>query len=109
MRTFTSVRFRLTAIYSLLLFGLAALVVGGVYTGLARDLDDEPVSRTYQVQLVSPEGVPIRSETYGNTPEATPPTIRTLTAQMGEVTCGGLYSAPSAVFDRHARSASHAS
>jgi signal transduction histidine kinase len=63
MSTFASVRFRLTAIYSLLLFGLAALVVGGVYTGLARDLDDEPVSRTYQVQLVSPEGVPIRSET----------------------------------------------
>jgi signal transduction histidine kinase len=63
MRTFTSVRFRLTAIYSLLLFGLAAFVVGGVYTAIARDLDDEPVSRTYQVQLVSPEGVPIRSET----------------------------------------------
>jgi signal transduction histidine kinase len=63
MRTFTSVRFRLTAIYSLLLFGLAALVVGGVYTGLARDLDDEPVSRTYEVQLVSPEGIPIRQET----------------------------------------------
>src|SRR3954468_16357700 len=63
MRTFTSVRFRLTAIYSLLLFGLAALVVGGVYTGLARDLDDEPVSRTYQVQLVTPQGVPIREET----------------------------------------------
>jgi signal transduction histidine kinase len=63
MRTFASVRFRLTAIYSLLLFGLAALVVGGVYTGLARDLDGEPVSRTYQVQIVSPEGVPIRSET----------------------------------------------
>jgi signal transduction histidine kinase len=63
VRTFASIRFRLTAIYSLLLFGLAALVVGGVYTGLARDLDDEPVSRTYEVQILSPEGVPIRSET----------------------------------------------
>ncbi|CAN5811783.1 hypothetical protein BH24ACT3_BH24ACT3_04990 [soil metagenome] len=54
-----SIRFRLTALYSVVLFGLAALVVGGLYLGLARALDDQPVSRTYEVrELVgrTPEG-----------------------------------------------------
>lgn len=60
-----SVRFRLTAIYSLLLFGLAAMVVGGLYAGLARDLNDEPVSRTFVVtQPVQTEtGIELRQET----------------------------------------------
>ena len=39
-----SIRFRLTAVYSLLLFGLAALVVGGIYLGLSERLNDESVS-----------------------------------------------------------------
>lgn len=39
-----SIRFRLTAVYSLLLFGLAALVVGGIYLGLSERLSDESVS-----------------------------------------------------------------
>ena len=43
-----SIRFRLTALYSVVLFGLAAVVVGGIYAGLARELDDQPVSRTEQ-------------------------------------------------------------
>jgi signal transduction histidine kinase len=34
-----TVRFRLTVTYSVLLFGLAALVVGGIYFGLSRSLD----------------------------------------------------------------------
>lgn len=38
----SSVRFRLTAIYSLLLFALAALVIGGIYLGLSRELHAEP-------------------------------------------------------------------
>lgn len=37
----SSIRFRLTAIYSLLLFGLAAMVVGGIYFGLSRELHAE--------------------------------------------------------------------
>jgi signal transduction histidine kinase len=39
-----SIRFRLTAIYSLWLFGLAALVVGGIYLGLSRRLAHDSVS-----------------------------------------------------------------
>jgi signal transduction histidine kinase len=40
-----SIRFRLTALYSLFLFGLAAVVVGGIYLALASRLDDQPVSQ----------------------------------------------------------------
>lgn len=39
-----SARFRLTLLYSLLLFGLAAIVVGGIYWGLSRSLDEAGVS-----------------------------------------------------------------
>jgi signal transduction histidine kinase len=61
-----SIRFRLTALYSLLLFGLAALVVAGLYTGLARTLDDQPVSQTYVVRkpVLTPEGVRIQEDTF---------------------------------------------
>lgn len=61
-----SIRFRLTVLYSLLLFGLAAAVVGGLYAGLARALDDQPVSRTYVVQqpVLTPDGPVIREETF---------------------------------------------
>jgi signal transduction histidine kinase len=44
-----TVRFRLTVTYSLLLFGLAALVVGGIYLGLSRSLDAQPVAKTFEV------------------------------------------------------------
>jgi hypothetical protein len=44
-----TVRFRLTLTYSLLLFGLAALVVGGIYWGLANSLDAQPVAKTFDV------------------------------------------------------------
>ncbi len=47
----SSIRFRLTAIYSLLLFGLAAMVVGGIYLGLASELHNE-TARDGNVQLV---------------------------------------------------------
>jgi signal transduction histidine kinase len=40
-----SIRFRLTALYSLFLFGLAAIVVGGIYLALAKRLEDQPVSK----------------------------------------------------------------
>lgn len=59
-----SIRVRLTLLYSVLLFGLAALVVAGVYTALSRDLDDEPVSETINVTqlMVGPDGRVIRQE-----------------------------------------------
>lgn len=47
-----SIRFRLTAIYSLLLFGLAALVVGGIYLGLSRRLSDDSVSANQVMVLM---------------------------------------------------------
>ncbi|MBV14885.1 MAG: hypothetical protein CL505_07420, partial [Actinobacteria bacterium] len=40
-----SIRTRLALLYSILLFGLAAIVVGGIYLSLSRALSDEPVSR----------------------------------------------------------------
>ena len=57
-----SIRFRLTLIYSLLLFGLASMVVGGIYFVTARRLDDEPVASTYipQEQVVTPQGIALQ-------------------------------------------------
>jgi signal transduction histidine kinase len=49
-----SVRFRLTLIYSTVLFGLAALVVGLIYWGLAASLDDAPVHEQWTVQQITP-------------------------------------------------------
>lgn len=40
-----SIRTRLTLLYSILLFGLAAIMVGGIYLSLSRALSDEPLSR----------------------------------------------------------------
>lgn len=42
---FRSIRFRLTAIYSVALFLIGALVLGVLYAALRETLDDEPVSR----------------------------------------------------------------
>jgi signal transduction histidine kinase len=59
-----SIRFRLTLIYSLLLFGLAAIVIGGMYFVLARRLGDEPVSRTFVIEepVVTPQGIALQEE-----------------------------------------------
>jgi signal transduction histidine kinase len=53
-----SIRVRLTLVYAVLVFALSALVTAGVYAGLARALDDEPVSRTYDLSQVvrTPQG-----------------------------------------------------
>lgn len=59
MPSFTgSIRFRLTAIYSLLLFGLAALVVGGIYLGLSHRLSQEavPADKVMLVLTENPNG-----------------------------------------------------
>jgi signal transduction histidine kinase len=47
-----SVRFRLTALYSLVLFGLAAFMVAGLYAVLASRLDDERVYVNREVTTV---------------------------------------------------------
>lgn len=47
-----SVRFRLTALYSLVLFGLAAMVVSGIYLALAARLDDQPMARRERVPII---------------------------------------------------------
>jgi signal transduction histidine kinase len=53
-----SVRFRLTALYSAMLFTLAALVVGGIYLGLSRSTDAHPITRTYEAEKLirGPDG-----------------------------------------------------
>ena len=62
-----SIRFRLTALYSLFLFGLAALVVGGIYLGLDWRLHQRRgvVSRQFLVVRAEavPGGVILRPET----------------------------------------------
>lgn len=49
-----SIRFRLTALYSLFLFGLAAIVVGGIYVGLDH--------RLHQQNVVSRQFLVVRAE-----------------------------------------------
>ena len=64
-----SIRFRLMVLYSVLLFGLGAVVVGGIYAGLAQSLEDTDVSRTEEmVRLFRPDddgpiiGIPVEIE-----------------------------------------------
>jgi signal transduction histidine kinase len=49
-----SVRFRLTVIYSTILFGIAALLLGLIYVGLASSLDQEPVHQEWTLQEITP-------------------------------------------------------
>ena len=49
-----SIRFRLTAIYSMVLFALVALLVFGLYWTIAMRLDEEKVYRNQQVTTVEP-------------------------------------------------------
>lgn len=61
-----SIRFRLTALYSLFLFSLAALVIGGIYIGLDHRLHQQgAVSRQFVVvrEEPVPGGVILRRET----------------------------------------------
>lgn len=44
-----SVRFRLTLLYSVMLFGVASIVVGGIYWGLTRSLDEQ-ISREMAIR-----------------------------------------------------------
>ncbi|MFV1992201.1 MAG: ATP-binding protein [Acidimicrobiales bacterium] len=49
-----SLRFRLSLWYSLLLFGLAAVLIGGIYVFLARSVSGEPMTR--QIVTAQPVG-----------------------------------------------------
>ena len=51
-----SLRFRLTLLYSSVLFALAALLVGALYLGLSLSLRDEPVSRERIAYVEEPNG-----------------------------------------------------
>lgn len=58
-----SVRFRLALTYSLVVFGLAAVVILGVNLALSESLDDQPVSRQTQFRtFVAPSGAVITIE-----------------------------------------------
>jgi signal transduction histidine kinase len=59
-----SLKVRLASVYSVVVFGLAAILVGGIYLGLARSLANEPVTET-QTALVA--GEPNCSEFRGMT------------------------------------------
>ena len=56
-RSLGSIRFRLALVYSLLLFGLGAVVVGGIYWGLARNLDESPLSESIGLDELRAGGV----------------------------------------------------
>jgi signal transduction histidine kinase len=54
-----SIRFRLTVVYSTLVFGLASLVVSGIYIGLNHALQNQTVGTIY----TTPDGQPIAIQT----------------------------------------------
>ncbi len=64
-----SIRFRLTVMYSLVLFGLAAIVVGGIYLAIARRLDDPSAMATtrrgYFVEYTA-DGTPLIEPAQGS-------------------------------------------
>ncbi|MEV5827807.1 HAMP domain-containing sensor histidine kinase [Spirillospora sp. NPDC052242] len=45
-----SIRFRLTVLYSTLLFAVTALVLGGTYLAVVRSTEAQPITETYQAQ-----------------------------------------------------------
>ncbi|HEX7134260.1 MAG TPA: HAMP domain-containing sensor histidine kinase, partial [Iamia sp.] len=50
-----SIRFRLTVMYSLVLFGLAAVLVGGLYIAIAARLDDHSMAGSRPALVVVPQ------------------------------------------------------
>jgi signal transduction histidine kinase len=49
---FQSIRFRLTVVYSAILFALTVLVLGTVYVVVSRSTDARPITRTYEAEAV---------------------------------------------------------
>jgi len=56
-----TIRFRLTLTYSLVLFGLAALVVAGIYMGVSSQINDQPVTKRARITGVLESGNEVRS------------------------------------------------
>jgi signal transduction histidine kinase len=59
-----TIRFRLTLTYSVVLFGLAALVVAGIYAGVSSQINDQPVTKRARITGVLEIGeaeVPVRN------------------------------------------------
>jgi signal transduction histidine kinase len=54
-----SIRVRLTVLYSVVLFGLASLVVLGIYAGVSRTLDEQPISQRPRFTLTNGQVVEI--------------------------------------------------
>jgi hypothetical protein len=77
-----TVRFRLTVTYSLLLFGLAALVVGGIYLGLSRSLDAQPVAKTFEVDKAAAR---LTADRLARTRRNVPPDHRN--RRVGSIRC----------------------
>ncbi|MGH2760293.1 MAG: histidine kinase dimerization/phospho-acceptor domain-containing protein, partial [Actinomycetota bacterium] len=61
-----SIRFRLALVYSVVLFGLAGLVVGGLYLGLRASLHDQPIAHRFAGRgfVPGPDGRPRPAEIY---------------------------------------------
>jgi HAMP domain-containing protein len=47
-----SIRFRLTVMYSTLLFVLAAVMLGGVYLAVARSTGAQPITKTFNAEKI---------------------------------------------------------
>lgn len=58
MRFTRTIRFRLTLTYSLVMFGIGALLLALLYLGLSRSLDAQPITQIYKVRqvIVTPSG-----------------------------------------------------
>ncbi|MDE0652894.1 MAG: HAMP domain-containing sensor histidine kinase [bacterium] len=61
-RSLGSIRFRLALVYSVLLFGLGAIAVGGIYWGLARNLDESSLSQSLSLERLELDGRPAPDE-----------------------------------------------
>lgn len=57
-----SIRMRIAFVYSVVLFGLAALVISVIYLGLAHSLSEQPITRRVSGVGVTPQGVPFTFE-----------------------------------------------
>ena len=56
---FGSIRVRIALLYSVVLFGLAAVLVGVIYLGLSATLDDQAVTRQVVQRGFLPDGTPV--------------------------------------------------
>ena len=92
-----SIRFRLTALYSLFLFGLAAIVVGGIYIGCL-----DALARRAGVAVDGQDG---RDSSDGET--ATASTVRTIAGRSSSGSTSASLAAAAQLLVRRPRAAVH--